>query len=218
MPATLRYAPALRSIAEQLIETRTVFEEGEDKNLHGHLLDPEFGPPRMEFIWRDDVPKKGGKSIIGQVRIITSMAAFFARPDADEDQDEGGAPPFFVVCISEPLWNGLEPHQQMAALDAELCKCGVKKDKDGNVKLFQNDYDFHGFHANVREFGLWLPDYQKLDEAMESHRQPRLDFDQPAHGITEVALKNGDGPPVVITAETLKKAAALEKEAAESAA
>ena len=64
------YAPAVRSIAEGLIEKH-----------HRDLL--IYGDVRIEYLFRDKAAKRSGKTVLGSARKLGGLGAFLAMPKDD---------------------------------------------------------------------------------------------------------------------------------------
>lgn len=149
-----KYTPAsdVKEIANDLIE-----------KYHHHLKDI-----RIEYVMSDKTPKSGGKEVWGQVRKIGSLPAFLA---ADQDhQKAGDAEPFFVMIISEPIWENLLPTKKTALVDHELCHCGVEVDDEGKVKLTLIPHDLEEFTSIVRRYGLWRDDLRDFVNTAKPHQ------------------------------------------------
>lgn len=152
-------APDVRDIAQDLIV-----------NYHQHLMDV-----RIEYLFRDDIPKSRGKIEWGSARKVSGLSAFFAAVPresdslnyklADETIDCNEA--FFVITISFPIWQQLEEKQRRALVDHELSHCFVNEDDD----LVLLGHDIEGFAAVVKRHGLW---HQDLELFMEKSGQMAL--------------------------------------------
>lgn len=130
-------APEVKEIAEQLIP-----------KFHGHLKDFSV---RIEYVFIDKIPKKGGKEVWGYVQKVTNLNAFLAKDNPDSD-------PFFVMVISSPIWEILSKNGKTALVDHELCHCGAKlqeKEEESVVKLYLIPHDLEEFNAINRRYGLW---------------------------------------------------------------
>ena len=130
-------APQVEKIAEELIP-----------QFHPHLKDV-----RIEYVFIDKVPLKGGSEIWGSMRKISSLPAYFAA--SEDDKLDGYAEPFFAMIISSPIWENLPEAKRRALVDHELCHAKVEEDKDGNPKLKIAPHDLEEFTEIVKRHGLW---------------------------------------------------------------
>lgn len=139
-------APDVKEIAEKLI-----------KEHH-----PDIAEFRMEFVFVDKTPNKGGKEVWGTMRKVSALPAYLAADD--KDQADGYTEPFFVMVISKPIWENLPDDKKVALVDHELCHAGVKTDKDGNPKPHIIPHDLEEFTAIVKRHGLWRDDVKEFLE------------------------------------------------------
>jgi predicted metallopeptidase len=143
-------APEVRKIAEDLIP-----------KYHQHLIDFSV---KLEYIFVDKTPKRKGREIWGTCRKVSSLNAFLAN-------EKEGSDPFFVIVISEPVWDVLPPDKRIALVDHELChawaEANQKEDDDeaDPVKLSVNPHDLEEFSCIVRRHGLWREDVKSFVEA-----------------------------------------------------
>src|SRR5581483_9311032 len=152
MPTQYHEAPEVREMAESLIP-----------QYHRHLIDTEG--VRIEYIFRNDVPKKNGAQVWGTARKITSLAAFLADQEADEEES---GKPFFVLCISYPIWCDMTTAQKEALVDHELSHCWAKwDDEKEKTVLTILPHDLEEFHAVVARHGYWRSSVQRFVEAAE---------------------------------------------------
>lgn len=149
--ANYRPAPEVKQIAEELIS-----------KYHQHLIDFDV---RIEYIYIDKTPKTKGREVWGTCRKISSLNAFLANSQEYSD-------PFFVITISEPVWEILPLKSKIALVDHELCHAWAEaqqeEDTDGSedvVKLSLNPHDLEEFVCIVRRHGLWREDVQAFVDA-----------------------------------------------------
>jgi predicted metallopeptidase len=127
---------------------------------HGHLLDFKV---HLEYVFVSKAPKRNGKEIWGQCRKVTGFNAYLADQEGDE--------PFYVIIISEPVWEVLPQDKRVALVDHELChawaKANQKEDDDESdlVKLSLRPHDLEEFSCIVRRHGLWREDIEDFVEA-----------------------------------------------------
>lgn len=132
------------------------------------LLIPEFHPHlvdniRIDYVFSDKTTKKGTKEVWGTMRKISALNAYLA---SDENSKEHGVTDsFFVMVISEPVWNNLDDSQRKALVDHELCHAKVDIDDDGNYKLKIVPHDMEEFQEIVKRHGLWAEDVRAFAAA-----------------------------------------------------
>jgi len=61
----------------------------------------------------------------------------------------------FVITLGADVWGEMDSKSQIALIDHHLCACGVKEDKDGNLKCYVRQPDIAFFKAEVERHGLW---------------------------------------------------------------
>lgn len=152
MPKTnYRPAPEVKKIAEELIP-----------KYHQHLLDFNV---RIEYVFSDKTPKSKGRETWGSCRKVSSLNAFLANA-------QDGTDPFFVIVISEPVWEILPHAARVALVDHELCHAWAEADQnedddgsDDPVKLSTKPHDLEEFACIVRRHGLWRDDVRSFVEA-----------------------------------------------------
>jgi len=141
----------VKQIAEDLIP-----------KYHQHLIDFDV---RIEYVFIDKTPKAKGREVWGTCRKISNLNAFLAN-------GQDGSDPFFVITISEPVWEVLPPKSKIALVDHELCHAWAEaqqdEETDGSedvVKLSLRPHDLEEFSCVVRRHGLWRDDIQAFVDA-----------------------------------------------------
>jgi len=141
----------VKQIAEDLIP-----------KYHQHLIDFDV---RIEYVFIDKTPKAKGREVWGTCRKISNLNAFLAN-------GQDGSDPFFVITISEPVWEVLPPKSKVALVDHELCHAWAEaqqdEETDGSedvVKLSLRPHDLEEFSCVVRRHGLWRDDIQAFVDA-----------------------------------------------------
>ena len=144
--ASYRPAPDVKRIADDLIE-----------KYHRHLIDFQV---KMEYVFVDKTPKSKGREVWGTCRKITGLNAFLSNEEEE---------PYFVIVISEPVWDVLPHDKRVALVDHELChawaEASQKEDTDGSeevIKLSVTPHDCEAFNAEIRRHGLWREDIEDL--------------------------------------------------------
>ncbi len=146
MPTNFSPAKEVKEIAEELIP-----------KYHQHITDYSI---RVEYVFADKVPKKGGKEVWGTCRKVSNLNAFLAKDNPDAD-------PFFVITISQPVWEVLDQKSKVALVDHELCHTAAQYDEDDEepaVKLSVNPHDVEEFACIIRRHGLWKDDIKAFVE------------------------------------------------------
>lgn len=124
------------------------------KKHHSDLWDT-----RIEWVFRSEASKSGGKTILGTAKKISGLAALLATPEATGDEDLD----FFVITIAEDIWEYLSPKQRIALVDHELCHCKIEEVNDeGDLKLLTVAHDIEEFSEIVVRHGLWRPDLRQF--------------------------------------------------------
>jgi predicted metallopeptidase len=139
--AQYKAAPEVREIAENLIP-----------KYHQHLVDFDV---KLEYVFIDKTPKSKNSEVWGTCRKVSSLNAFLGN-------GQDGSDPFFVITISEPVWDVLPHDKRVALVDHELChawaEASQKEDSDGSedvVKLSVKTHDLEEFCCVVRRHGFW---------------------------------------------------------------
>ena len=152
--ATYRPAPEVKEIADGLIP-----------KYHQHLIDFSV---KIEYVFVDKTPKSKGQEVWGSCKKITGQNAFLAN-------QQEGSDPFFVITISEPIWDILSADGRLALVDHYLCyasaEANQKEDDDGEddpVKLSIHNPDSIEFSCIIRRHGLWRDTAKTLVDAMNN--------------------------------------------------
>lgn len=140
-------APEVQEIAELLIP-----------KYHKELIGV-----RIDFVFTVETPKRGGKEVWGSMRKISSLPAYLGADKGDKAR--GINDPFFVLSISQQIWDKLNPIQKTALVDHELCHGNVVIDEDGSSKLSTASHDVEEFRCIIERYGLWRPDVKKFVDA-----------------------------------------------------
>lgn len=140
-------------------------------------LIPEFHPHlveniRVDYVFTDKTNKRGSKEVWGTMRKVSALNAYLAS-DANS-QKHGATEAFFVMVISEPVWNNLNDQQKKALVDHELCHAKVDVDDEGNYKLKIVPHDMEEFTEIVKRHGLWAEDVAEVAAAINGIQQHSL--------------------------------------------
>jgi len=151
MGTTFSSAPEVKEIAEELIQKH-----------HPSLRDFQ---PRIEYVFIDKTPKKGGKEVWGTMRKVTNLAAFLAQNEFAQEQ--GINDPFFVMTITKPVWDILSHEKKVALVDHELCHAAVEEKDNGETKLVIVPHDLEEFTCIVKRHGLWREDVKEFADTCQ---------------------------------------------------
>lgn len=112
-------APEVRRIAERVIAEH-----------HDHLRST-----RIEYLFRSEASKAGGKIVLGKARLIKGLEALLATPDIVEDDPDATSESlaFFAIEVAHDAWLLLSQKQRAALVDHELCHCRIEDTEDGPV-------------------------------------------------------------------------------------
>jgi hypothetical protein len=139
-------APEVKEIAEELID-----------KYHQHIRDFNV---RIDYLFMDKVPMKGDNEVWGMCKKITSLNAYLAA-----DKQSGGDP-FFVIIISEPIWEVLSKEAKVCLVDHELSHTAAeyqeKDDEEPVLKLSCKPHDMEEFAHIVKRYGAWRQDIQEF--------------------------------------------------------
>ena len=142
--AEYRRAPEVEEVARELI-----------REHHPHLAGE-----RIEYLFIEKTPNSGGKELWGRARKITGLQALFANrgglPMEYEDYPDA-ARGFFVIEVSEEIWENLTIAARRALVDHELTHCAVDEEKD---KLTIRPHFLEEFSQVVHRHGLWRGDVE----------------------------------------------------------
>ncbi len=150
-----RTAPEVARIGRQIVA-----EE------HTHLLNV-----RVEYVFLSKTPKSKGKAVWGRAKKVSGLSAFLAFIGGGNTERhavtyEDQAPDFFVIEISEEVWDALPEPKRRALVDHELSHCWVEWDDEGEQdKLSIVGHDVTEFEAILRRHGLWNEDVEDFVKA-----------------------------------------------------
>jgi hypothetical protein len=126
---------------------------------HPHLLGL-----RVTFVFMDKTPKTKGRDVWGRAKKVSGLPAFLSN--SDDPKGYGLAEDFFVVEISEEVWERLSASGRAALIDHELSHCTIEMDEEtGASKLAIVGHDVTEFEAVLRRRGLWNESVKAFVEA-----------------------------------------------------
>lgn len=134
-------APEIEAIADALIHAH--------RALFDHLLDA-----KVRYLWKAKGGKSAGKDRLGACQKPSGLLAFFSGDD-------------FVIwlgldnCLAHRLTN----RQVEALVFHELLHTNATEDPDtGEIILGINPHDFEGFNEELRVYGPWSSDLERVTE------------------------------------------------------
>lgn len=126
---------------------------------HAHLLGV-----RVEFVFLSKTPKSKGREVWGRAKKISSLNAFLASPPYPNTYEDDPKD-FFVIEVSEEVWNRLTSKGREALIDHELSHLDIQTDDDGFTNLAIVGHDVTEFEAVLRRHGLWNESVKNFVEA-----------------------------------------------------
>jgi hypothetical protein len=137
---------------------------------HTHL-----STQRVEVVFLTEAAKSKGRDLWGRSRVVSGLPAFFASYDVNS-KEPFKPQSFFVIEISESIWNAITIEQKRALLDHCLSFCEVHESEKGTALKIVSP-DVAEFGAVIERNGLWYEEIQKFAE-IAAGAQGKL-FDQP---------------------------------------
>lgn len=144
--STYSPAPDVKRIAEGLIPTH-----------HPHLTGI-----RVEYVYRAEAARSGGKMVWGKARKKSGLDALLATPGFTVSDDLD----FFVIEVAADVWGMLSMAQRAALVDHELAHCGCEQTDGGDLKLVILSHDVEEFGSILGRHGLWRPDLTEFMRAV----------------------------------------------------
>lgn len=164
MPVTYSDAHSVRFIAHRLISEN-----------HPHLIDV-----RIEYVFRSEASKSGGRAVWGKARRLSGLNAYLATPEDERPRPDGDGhidevEPFFIIEIAEDVWGLISPPQRDALVDHELSHCRIEHTETG-PKLVLATHDVEEFEEVLRRHGLWRSDLSSFAKVASEfvHEQQEL--------------------------------------------
>jgi hypothetical protein len=130
---------------------------------------PDLGPKDIRYVMqiRKDAETgeaqqqmRKGKPVFADVKVVGGLNAFLISGEARTDSN--GPTPIAVVVLSNYAWNKFNEKQREACLDEQLCRLDYNLETGRPTIL---DYDATVMTLNVKRFGAWHEDLQKMFEA-----------------------------------------------------
>jgi len=79
-----------------------------------------------------------------------------------------------AMLICKPLWDELTDEQKKCVVDHELCHI-EENEKTGETKII--DHDLQEFYCIVNDYGLIMPDVERMAQAFENARRDEVTED-----------------------------------------
>jgi hypothetical protein len=156
------------------------------KTIAGQVINecyPELDRPEVEIVYvflnkRDKngipvIPKRKGKEVWGDVKVVSGLNAYLAADGrAGNVSEEGEVRSFFVVTITQVVWNArFNEEQRVAFLDSMLSRCEYDSEKD---KLSTREFDVREYHQVMKRRGAWHPELETFLKASKQMPLPNV--------------------------------------------
>lgn len=169
----LEYSPApeVEKIAREII-----------REHHKHLVNVQ-----VRYVFRSIASKKNGRVVLGTARKVTGMSAYLANV-GNALHDTTPNTPFCVIEIAKDQWANLNPSQQKALVDHELCHLWVTS--AGKISI--RHHDVEEFREIIIRHGLWQPELEKFGaDAAAKVKQHSIDDELRGDDIAKKAKDAG---------------------------
>lgn len=148
------------------VEAQTIAETLIPK-FHRHLVGV-----RVDYLFCEKTPSRGGKDVWGSMRKVTSLSAYLGAEK--RDRERGVNDPFFVMTISQPVWDKLNTKDRTALVDHELCHGFVDVDDEGVSQLTTVGHDVEEFKCIIERHGLWRPNLQEFADTATTSKDKKV--------------------------------------------
>lgn len=120
---------------------------------HKHLEDK-----LIVYVFRDDMPKKNGKLVLGRAKIVSGLNAWLYN---------GSPEPFHMIEFTEEWWKRASEDQREALVDHELCHLEIELTPDEDTgELIEKPkiraHDVEEFTEILDRHGLWKSDVEEF--------------------------------------------------------
>lgn len=159
MPQEYRPASEAKELAIELVA---------EVDCHRHLIDY-----RVEFIFLTESVKSKGTELWGRPRVVSGLNAWLATPDQPDSARKPTS--FFVIEISESVWNVINDRQRKALVDHYLSSCRTNEGEDstGLRIAYPDVVEFSGV---IERHGLYRDELEKfVNKALEVRQQGLFD-------------------------------------------
>jgi len=148
----------------------------------------------------DEIVKKHHATNLAEARIGV-MYVYDVASDRDERTWWGKArlisakereyhPHDFVLELNFDAWRALEPKQQRALIDHELCHCGAAVDDAGETTYYIRKHDLEEFNEIVERHGLWRKEAEEFVRRATGEVSPTLFDLKPEAPKAAAAIKD----------------------------
>lgn len=187
MTVSYRPAVAVKRLADELVPKH-----------HKDLVDV-----RIEYVFRSETAKSKGREVWGTARKISGLNAYLSQKGGPSEAESGDVD-YFVIEISEPVWQVLDAGQRRALVDHELCHCALEvsvneSTGEETVALKTRPHDVEEFRAVVIRHGLWREDLGDFAAALPEKQRNFEDLlsDSDWDGL-EATVSIAGGAPIPI--------------------
>lgn len=140
-----------------------VVEEIADRLIPEHFPNLHESGVRIEYVFRSEAAKSGGKLCLGKARKVGGLNAILSMDSGPPEVWTAPADAaYFVIEVAADTWQRMSPKQQEALTFHELCHLVVEpgeEEKDAwTLKL--RHHDLEAFADEVRFYGAWKADIQ----------------------------------------------------------
>jgi hypothetical protein len=127
MPADYSAAESVQTVAQSLLAT----------------YHPELATARINYMFIDRVPKKGGRELYGKAVKVSGRWETLTELD-------------FIIEVALPKWNDLTEDQRTALVDHLLERCHGEEDEEtGEFKWSLREPDVQEFSTILKRHGIW---------------------------------------------------------------
>ncbi len=126
MSKTYTEAETVQNIAASLIPTQH----------------PELGGARINYLFIDQTPKKGGREVAGKASKVSGRWEHLTELD-------------FIIEVAEEPWDEMDEQQRQALVDHLLETCTGEEQEDGSMKWSIREPDVQEFSTILQRHGVW---------------------------------------------------------------
>lgn len=116
---------------------------------------------RIQFVFMSETPQSKGKDVWARARKISGLNAFLSS-EFGVQEEYAEAETYFVIEVSEEIWDGLNTRQRKALVDHELHHCELHPEKGTPVIV---GHDVTEFGDVLKRHGLWNESVKEFVEA-----------------------------------------------------
>jgi hypothetical protein len=132
-----------------------------EKLIEQHYSDISDSGVRVEWWFRNEASRKGGKLVLGSCTKITGRVAYMTQQGTlAEGYIEPKFLQYYVIEIAEDTWMELSAKQRVALVDHELSHILIEHDDEDGFTYKTVSHDIEEFAAVLQRHGLWKPDLE----------------------------------------------------------